>query len=283
MHVRYEFVNTAQTAVALQMGFPEHCQRLVGDESDGPSCRKPAMSDFTVRIDGQPAKVKVKGTKKGETGALPGVQFDRVHTFEVRFAPGERKVVEHSYSHRGRILSPMHSGVDYILRTGALWKGPIREFDMRLVLKARWREVAPDVAEDQRLPAPTSQGWAGGTYQMRWQIKDFVPKADLSLLLQEPLVLQARQELDAAIDRAAAEPGYLAALPPAQLQRLRNLPAALLGYTFKDAALRQAFEAQPWYAARGDYDPRWLDAREQKFMAAVQAAEAAQRRRAPGG
>jgi hypothetical protein len=272
--VRYEFVNTTQAPVAVQMGFPEHCQRLVGDESEGPSCKKPAMAEFSVRIDGQPAKVTVKATKKGERGALPDAQFDRVHTFEVRFTPGERKVVEHTYTHRGRIVSPMHSGVDYILRTGGLWKGPIREFDMRLVLKSRWKDILSDGPEDRRLPAATTQGWAGGTYQMRWQLKNFLPKADLELLLQEPLVVEARQALNEAMDKAAEDPKFLRSKSPAELQQLRNLPAALLGYAFKDEALRKSFESQPWYAARTDYAPQWLSAAEQKFMAAVKAAEA---------
>lgn len=282
VHVRYSFVNTTQAPVTVQMGFPEHCQRLAGDEGDGPSCKRPAMRDFTVRIDDQPAKVTIKATKKGERGALPDAQFDRVHTFEVRFGPGERKIVEHSYSHRGRILSPMHSGVDYILRTGGLWKGPIRDFDMRLVLKARWREISADGPEERRLPAATSQGWAGGTYQMRWQLKDFTPKADLELLLQEPLVVEARQALQAAMDKAAEDPKFLRSMSTVELQRLRNLPAALLGYPFKDEALRRHFEGQPWYAARSDYAPQWLDAAEQKFMAAIKAVEAEQAAPRPG-
>lgn len=275
VNVRYEFVNTTDAPVTVQMGFPEHCQRTVDDmEVESPSCKKPAIRDFTARIDEQPVKVTIKTPKKGEAGALPGTVFDRVHTFPVSFKAKERVVVEHSYTHRGRITSPMHSGIDYILRTGGLWKGPIRDFDMRIVLKGKWGEIIDENEEGKRLPKPTFEGWQGGTYQMRWQLKDFTPTADVAFLLQEPLVVMAREEvLRPAMLAAEEDPASLNARSAEELRLLRNLPYALLGYTFKDAGLRAHFEKQPWYAARADFDDKWLGKDDRAFIERVKAAE----------
>lgn len=274
VNVRYEFVNTTDKAVTVQMGFPEHCQRTVEDvDVESPSCKSPAIKDFEARVDEKPVKVTIKTPKRGEDGALPGTVFDRVHTFPVRFGPKARVVVEHSYTHRGRIVSPMHSGIDYILRTGGLWKGPIRDFDMRIVLKGKWGSIIDDSVEDERLPKPTSEGWQGGTYQMRWQLRDFTPKADVAFLLHEPLVLQGAEELRTLAVLVEEAPSTLDKKTPEELRILRNLPYALLGYTFEDADLRAHFQKQPWYVARADFDPKWLDKDDQDFIAKVKAAE----------
>lgn len=128
--------------------------------------------------------------------------------------------------------------------------------------------------EAKRLPKATSQGWEGGTLQLRWQLKDFTPRADLALLLEEPLVLEAAQKLAEVVTASEEDPRFLKGKSARELQLLRNTPAALLGYTFKDASLRKYFEEQPWYVARADHDPKWLSSSDQKFMAAVKAAEA---------
>ena len=279
--VRYEFVNTTDQAVTVQMGFPEHCQRTVEDmDVESPSCTTPAIKDFEARIDDEPVKVTVKTPKKGEEGALPGTVFDRVHTFPVRFGPKARVVVEHSYQHGGRIISPMHSGIDYILRTGGLWKGPIHDFDMRIVLKGKWGSIIDENEEGKRLPKPSFEGWRGGTYQMTWKLTDFTPQVDVAYLLQEPLVVDAREQLNTVMNELSEKPTALDGKSLEELRLLRNLPYALNGYTFEDAELRAHFEKQPWYVARTDYDAKWLNASEKGFVAKVRAVE--QRKKAAG-
>lgn len=274
VHVRYEFVNTTDQPVTVQMGFPEHCQRTVDDmEVESPSCKRPAIRDFEARVDEQPVPVTVKVPKKGEQGALPGTTFDRVHTFQVSFKPKERVVVEHSYTHGGRIVSPYHSGIDYILRTGGLWKGPIRDFDMRIVLKSKWASIIDENEEGKRLPKPGFEGWRGGTYQMHWKLEGFTPTMDVAFLLQEPLVHEGEEELRTAMMEAAESAAFLDGKTPEELRILRNLPYAVLGYTFKDATLRAHFEKKPWYVARADFDAKWLHKDEQDFVAKVKAAE----------
>ncbi len=271
VHVRYEFLNTTAAPVTVQMGFPEHCERTVEDmEVEAPYCKVPGMKGFTARVDGAATPVTIK--TPSDAGALPGTHYDRVHTFSVSFKPNERKVVEHSYTHRGRIVSPIHSGVDYILKTGGLWHGPIRDFDLRVVLKGEWNKVVFEAPG--ALPAPTFQGWQGGTYQLRWQLKDFTPKGDLGLLLESPKGYEAVSDLRTKMQILLQEPEGLKALSPAELKVLRNTPYAYLGYTFKNKALAAHFAKAEWYRPRSDFDPAWLSAEELAFVKLVKAEEA---------
>ncbi|MCA9546897.1 MAG: YARHG domain-containing protein [Myxococcales bacterium] len=269
VHVRYEFVNTHSAPVTVQMGFPEHCQRTVDDmEVVAPSCKVPAIKDFQAWVDD--AKVPVTVKTPTAAGALPDAGYDRVHTFQVSFKAGERKVVEHRYTHGGRIVSPFHSAVEYILKTGALWKGPIGELDIRIVLKAEWADV---IDQSKTLPKPDFQGWQGGTYQLKWALKGFEPKGDIDFLLQEPKGYEARSDFNSLMSEALADPKALAGKSKAELRILRNTPYALLGYTFKSQDLTDHFTKQGWYRPRLDFDPNWLSKDEVKFVALVKGLE----------
>lgn len=271
VHLRYEFKNTHTEPVTVQMGFPEHCQRSVEDmEVEAPSCKKPAIEDFEAWVD----QVKVPVAIKTPTaaGALPDDRYDRVHTFTVSFKPGETKVVEHRYTHGGYIVSPFNSGLAYILKTGGLWKGPIGQLNIQIVLKAEWATIR-DVSK--ALPKPDFQGWQGGTYQMKWTLKDFAPKGDIDFLLEEPKGYLARDAFNTFMFEASQDPKVLAGKSKAELRILRNTPYALLGYTFKSEDLTEHFTKTGWYRPRIDFDPKWLSKEELTFIKAVKAAEKA--------
>ncbi len=257
------------------MGFPEDCQRMVEDmDIESPSCAKPAIRDFSAKIDGRRAKVSIKVGKSGQSGALKGVVFDRIHTFKVPFKANQRVVVEHRYTHKGRIFSPMHSGVEYILRTGGLWKGPIRDFDMRVLLKTQWRIIRHFGDEAAKLPKPGFEGWRDGSYQLQWKLKNFTPKADLEMILEGPVAAEADHAFDRQMSDIQFKEKSLKDETLPALRIMRNIPYALLGYPFKDKKIRAHFTKSGWYFPRADFDPKWLSKRELTFIRAVKAEEA---------
>jgi hypothetical protein len=275
--VDYVFRNTSAKAVTVQMGFPEKCQRLVDDfdaieNNEGPWCKQPAIRDFIAEVDGRRAKVTVKTPKEGEPGALKGQSFDRIHTFKVKFAPGQVKKIHHTYAHNGAITSPFTSHVDYITATGALWKGAIKDFDFTVVIKQDFARVKQRQFDGNPFPAPTSKQAVDGQTHWRWQLKDFEPKGNPALELSEPGSIKRLgmvENLRLKYDTAAS----LDALSKAELKILRNTVYAAYGYRFKSKALQAHFAAQPWYRPRADYDAAWVSTWNLKFVQQVKKAE----------
>ena len=78
-------------------------------------------------VQAAPTKGAKKDDKKDEKKAEPGkgpladMHYGRVHTFPVRFAPGQIRTVRHTYRHATSLTSPWCSDLTYILKTGALW------------------------------------------------------------------------------------------------------------------------------------------------------------------
>jgi hypothetical protein len=113
--VEYVFENTTDASVRLQFGFPEKCRREPGDIDDENAfvCDSPGIKDFRAWLDGKPRTVSVKRFRPEKKRALNHRGFGRVHTFEVTFAPKQRRRVKHTYSVGGYADSAMGAGVEY--------------------------------------------------------------------------------------------------------------------------------------------------------------------------
>lgn len=271
--VVYRFRNRAKLPQRVQMGFPEHCQVWVeeAEEKVQGECKRPAIKDFVALVDGKKAKVKVK--RATAPGALPEAQFDRVHTFEVAFEGEQEREVKHVYTHAGGITSPWHSEMHYILRTGALWAGPMG----RVTIEVRALDSFQEVVIGEGMPSPAEvkpYGKLGKAWI--WRLQDFEPTADLHMTLSEPLAV-TRSEALSALRQRFEEEG--ASLDAAALEELRNTIFALYGAPFERPEVRAKFAPLPWYAPMPGYQPSWISASDWKLIRAIKAQEAA--RKAP--
>ncbi len=110
----YVFTNTTDKDVALTMGFPE----IAGDPGK-------EFLKFKTLVRGEPVKLAVKKSapflKKGSE------PLGRVHLFEVTFKPNEVVTIQHDYQMEGggSVAVAIEKTVQYVTRTGAMWKGPI--------------------------------------------------------------------------------------------------------------------------------------------------------------
>lgn len=277
VEVTYRFRNTADRYVEVQMGFPEWCESTPEsmDRAEGSPCPGWTIRDFTVQIDGKRGpKTRVKAAAPGE-GPLADMAYGRVYTFPVRFGPGEVKTVRHTYEHATSLTSPWCSDLTYILRTGALWKGPIGRLDITVRTHADF--ASPPYATEwlqgtDGRPKPTITADPAGGQTLRWHAEAIEPAHDLSLTFCEPKAMIARSEAIAevrALDEAA-----LAAMDAERLRVLRNTVYAAYGYTFRSPELRAHFERQPWYRARADFDPKWLRPADVERVALIKKLEA---------
>jgi hypothetical protein len=269
--VTYRFRNTADAPVRIRMGFPERCVAGPEDiDADPWVCREPSIRNFTVVVDGKPVKATVKAARKGsdgEAGPLPGVVFQRVHTFPVEFGPGQTRTVVHTYDLRPSIIAAYTSVMEYILQTGRLWQGPIRRLDIRMAV---WDRFESMTVQGEGVPAPT-KGQDGEWTVWSWRLTDVEPTFDLELHFERPDALDRAEALSAACGH---EDAALAAMDAPALRLLRNTVYAAYGYGFRSDDLKAHFAAQPWYRPRADYAASWLDPWHAKCVQRIKAAEA---------
>lgn len=206
----FTFRNLTDQPVEVQMGFPDW--RAHGDHTEDPW----AIRDFTVRVRGKATHAVHKAVEApGEAPAAPRrmkLDYDAAYTWTVRFAPGERVMVENTYrfggfssngplsacvwdERPGRLASvfwrraPKLPGgwdfenclcrvVSYVVTTGRTWGGPIGVADIAIQLPPNtWPHLfAP-------LPAATQvdQGW------VRWHFERWTPTDELRIVFVRPL------------------------------------------------------------------------------------------------
>jgi hypothetical protein len=126
VRARYVFHNTTDRAIELDLGFP-----VVAERISGPRPRKvnPFSRDLTARVDGRPVTPRL--ARHGCDRRDRRHCYDFVYLFPVRFEAGARVSVTYTYAHRSSGDNAWEERfVDYILNTGALWKGPIGSMEL---------------------------------------------------------------------------------------------------------------------------------------------------------
>lgn len=273
VEVVYGFRNTTDKAVTVQMGFPEWCVQTPDNYEDLPEkCAEWTIRDFTIQIDGTPAKATVKRATPGKD-TLAEMDYHRVHTFPVTFAPNQRRTIRHTYHHRGAISSPWCSEMTYILKTGALWKGAIKQLDITAEVIDRFKQVTDYdgwLEGTDGKPKATVEKTANGTIY-RWALRDHEPKHDLGLLLCEP---DGVARLEAMAEVTGLDEETMRGMTPEALRIARNTFYAAYGYDFKSDDLKAHFGKTGWYRPRADFDQTWIGPYRTKQIALMKRIEA---------
>lgn len=256
----YVFANTSKQPVKLTMGFPE----MAGDNPD-------EFLEFKTTVREQPVKVRVE--KSAPFLKLNARALGRVHLFDLEFASEETVAVSHRYRMNGggSVALAIEKTVQYVTRTGALWKGPIG----RATFTIRTRDVYELLAWSPEFKFKSLKRFViqkGVTTGMELVLEntDWTPKGDLQLDmmtdigdLQKKAVGQQCPELEVTDWRAMNDAplrektqylkmGDLSAFDVETLRLCRNWIYARYGYTFKSAALNKRFYGK---VGVGNYPP----------------------------
>lgn len=273
VEVVYGFRNTTDKAVEVQMGFPEWCVQTPDNYEELPEkCTEWTIEDFTIDIDGQEKSATIKRAKKGQ-GRLAELEYHRVHTFTVKFAPNQRRTIRHTYRHRGGITSPDCSDMTYILKTGSLWAGKIGTLDIRAEVIEQFDRIENYdgwLKGEDGLPKPRITKTEAGQV-MEWSLRDHEPTKDLSILF---CGMAGNQRSEVIGDVTAVTDDELRKMSRKQLRLLRNTIYAAYGYRFKSTDLQAHFDKQKWYRARADYDASWLSSYHREQVARIKRIEA---------
>ncbi len=245
----YVFQNTTDKPVKLSMGFPE----MSGDDPT-------EFLEFKTTVKGE--VVKVKTAKSAPFLKLGSAPLGRVHLFDVDFLPGETVTVAHDYKMEGggSVAIAIEKTVQYVTRTGALWKGPIgrAQFTIRTHDVYELLAWSPEFKFKSLRHFVIQKGVSTGM-ELVLENKDWTPKGDLVLdLMTDDGGLQRKAtggecpELEKTDYRAfrdaplAQKPDFLrvsdlAPYDAARLRLCRNWRYARYGYVFKDPKLNARF------------------------------------------
>ena len=237
----FQFKNGSDTPADVLMGFPD---TWVDDSwrwefyEDQEPPKLNAIREFQSWVDGQEVAVEPRDPDVGMKKDWP--KISRVLTWTVHFEPGQTREVRNRYRFGGAV-DTVNTGdgfyqIEYVLRTGALWKGPIGSAEIRIYPGKDWH------------PGPGIECWNGNWVHLTWQhavlapcgyrwektpepcfvwiLKDFVPKEDIQVFLVT----------------GAIEP--LSSPDEGDLPDLRNRKYTLLaarGMVFESPSLRSRF------------------------------------------
>lgn len=289
--VTYLFRNHADRTVSIDMGFP-----IAWDEAEfyaqGEHCfdrsTRSAVSDFTVTLDGAPVQAQRRPGRKGmRTGCLPddaaerarereaaartkGPWYNEFYVWPVAFPQrGEHTIVNrYVYDARTSSRAGEWNQFEYVLKTGALWRGKID----RVTIHVRFHDRARIGTEESLIgftegldagfeadpfgftinpadaapPGARARRSPDGKTELLWHLQAVKPAVNISFgYVTAGAARRALREQISRVDPRTA--------PPRVVQRARETLDALYGRTFEDPGVQRRFAVKSWYLA----DPEW--------------------------
>jgi hypothetical protein len=156
--------NTGE-ATEIQVGFPD-----MTDEGPGADLTKGTIQDFKCYVDGE--EVNTQHKTGIESPSKTGPYYPLAYVWEISFKKGQKRTVKNTYNFGGLYRSDGTTDLNYILTTGALWKGTIKSalivFDLG--------KLDPRFTYSIR---PT--GYKIKDHQISWNFKDFEPETDIEI------------------------------------------------------------------------------------------------------
>ncbi len=270
VRVTFTFKNTSNKPVELTMGFPfpvheEESEVNPPKGEKAPKLNAPLVWKFTTQVRGK--KVKPKRVKIEHNEKL-GLYYGFAYVWPVKFKPGEEIKVVNTYRTGVTVTSVGTSHGDYVLKTGALWKGgKIGRSEIEVHGPKRHVPCYDDRYGATTVPSGAKATKnADGTTTFRWDLRDFAPTDDLSVCY---LDLQANRHMEF----YQLQDLDLSKLNKTELRIARNTVFALHGYKFKSKDLAAHFAKKPWYVVNPKFKNSDLSADERDFVKEVSALE----------
>ncbi len=269
VNAHYVFKNTSSDVVTVKVGFPE----LACDgDSPCPEDHPYSFHDLETRVRGKKIKHTTEMLSKQKRLKKGFGELDKVHLFQVTFAPKEVIEITHTYRHT---LSSSSEGrqIDYVTRTGALWSSPIGR--ATFTVKLPWSHLYTSYPDEFVLKSRTehvlekTMAGYGSMWTYVFEMKDWTPRGDLLLhfgnaVERLPQHCPDIQDVSRAYQEALAVSGQDSALTTrqrkkmaeakagklfdeldaTQLKQCRNWPYAIHGYVFKNKSLHDYFYAK---------------------------------------
>ena len=158
-------------ADTLLLGFPDYWPAEDDDSqrADGRS----VIRDLVVMVDGLPVVTTAVPAADAPTilgDRMPRASWNVAHVWPCAFAPGQTRVLRTEYSHGYSMMVGVSHVVNYELRTGASWAGPIGKVVVRIIpgdlrVKERyglpWERVGGEYVWTAANLEPTEGIWIG--------------------------------------------------------------------------------------------------------------------------
>lgn len=164
-------------ADTLLLGFPDYWPSEDDDSqmADGRS----AIRDLVVMVDGVPVTTTAVPAAEAPTilgDRTPGVAWNVAHVWPCAFAPGQVRVLRTEYSHGYSIYIHASHVINYVLRTGASWAGPIGKVVVRII------------PGELRVKEPNGpQRWERVGAEYLWTATDLEPTEDVWVGMEDPV------------------------------------------------------------------------------------------------
>ena len=181
---------------------------------------------------------------------LPDIpEYSSVYTWSVPFDSGQTKTIINKYNIKTNSYSTGHKALTYVLKTGALWKGDIKDFSLWVMFN---RIVQVEIHCDDACLLAAIKGLddfieSGCSIGREWlsmrtdaiyiDLKNYKPQEDIWITYFEDEAGRWRQP-----GRFIFADKELANKTLDELKYLRNEIYASHGYVFKDKNLNELFE-----------------------------------------
>jgi len=155
-------------ADTLLIGFPDYWPNTQDDRSIGDGAS--ALRDLLIMVDGETIIPEAKPVVSAPAGS-----WNQAHVWTCTFAPGQTRVLRTEYRHVYSATTSASHVVDYILKTGATWAGPIGLVVLR---------IKPGELRLKEPGYPPKWDYTDGEYH--WRTTNLEPTQDIFVGMGSP-------------------------------------------------------------------------------------------------
>jgi hypothetical protein len=230
----------------------------------------PLVYDFKVRTSTGPVSAV---RRKINTNKDKDLVYQEAYLWPISFEPNQTIKIEHTYSTGATNDVQGFTWVNYVLKTGKLWRGGQIGRTRLVVSPNTPTRLCSEISQYKDIDSPILPGMkiiqAGKNRRYLWDLDNFEPKHDLSLCLQTGRDYVRFQVVYPLINKSANIPS-LKNMSQSELKKMRNTIFAQYGRTFKSPELQQYFNEQWWYEPNTNYSDSLLSKEDKAALKILQ-------------
>lgn len=253
--VTYQLLNESDDPLQLRLAMVERCtgKSARPDErrvDTGDRCIVATIGDEKLTVDGRNVSGRIGLPQPDDRGVLRNFEYTRLHTFVVPFKPRQLRTVQHRYSLAGSGHEPDITELLVLMRTAALFSGPVGQTTLKVSLWDHFEEVVWH--KPTGTPQKTStDGWSTWTLSL----PEGDPTEDIVVTLRGPMGVERNR---AVLSYCNAPDDVLAQKGRSELREAKVILFAAYGGIPEGETADNLAKRYSWFKQDPSFEPNWF-------------------------
>lgn len=262
--VTAQLLNESDDPLQLRLAMVERCLGKMDEApraqvNTGDRCITATIDEEKLTTDGRTVSGRIGLREPDDRGVLRNFEYTRLHTFVVPFKPRQLRTVQHQYTLMGAGHGHDITELLVLLRTAALFSGPVGEMELSISVWDHFDEVtwvSP--------PAKPEKTAADGFTTWLLKLPELDPDEDFIVTLRGPMGVE---RIRAVQSYCNAPDDVLTNKSRAEIKGAKVMLFAAYGGVFEGETADNLTKQFAWFRLDPKFEPGWFHKDHQHCLA----------------